>query len=115
MPKANNKKEVFCTSDPLNNIVFMTEAVWVDHVLTKHSDLTNKEHLVKKAVEDPDKIYKDVDFDGTFNYYYTHGDSTINTYTPMIKVSVDRESGGRVKTAYPIDKIKEKTKAEYEK
>ncbi|MBL1123422.1 MAG: hypothetical protein D8M26_11070 [Ignavibacteriae bacterium] len=105
---------VFYTADPQNNTVYLTSEKW-DLLTEKHPELHGEESEIKKTVENPDTIYKDKDFEHTFCYYRAHNNTILRTYGLNVKVVVDRESQGAIKTTYFTDRSKEKDGLVYSK
>ena len=118
MAKTGSEEYIFETTDPLNNIVYLTKERWEEHIVeieTGHIELIGEENLVKKAVEYPDNIYEDKKFPGNYNYIYEHSNPFLKLKGQYLKVVVSRDLSGQILTAFPTDAGKQKTKPIYTK
>lgn len=113
MTSPDKKRNIFETVDPLNNIVYLTNERWHTHIIFRHPEMTGEELLVKKSVEEPDSIYPDKNRPSDSIYFYEHNDDILKTYGKYLKVVVDRESRGSIKTAYVSFNSKIDTTPEY--
>ncbi len=108
----NSTSYVFETTDPLQNVIYLTHQRWYK-ITEGHPELSTELQLIKKTVNEPDSIYPDKDYEHTFCYYRQHNSVYLRTYGTQIKVVVDRNLQGSIKTAYVTNRNKEKTKALY--
>jgi hypothetical protein len=113
MKDSTSKDYIFLTVDPLNNIVYLTNERWNEHILPEHVELYGEEKLIQKTIEDPDSIYLDKEFECTHIYYYEHKKIELSYYGNYLKVVVGRELQGQILTAYIDIKSKENTKEIY--
>ena len=100
---------IFETADPLNRYIYLTSERWDDHITSRHPEMLGEEKLVKQAVEEPDAIYPDEDFEGTHNYYFEHDDPILSAYGSKVKVVVYNDPAGQINTAFFTQRVKEKT------
>jgi hypothetical protein len=107
-------KIIFETTDPMQNVIYLTSDRF-EHITDGHPEMFGEENNIKLAVEDPDSVYKDKDFDTTFCYFKQHNSVILRTYGTNIKVVVDRNLQGQIKTAYVTNSNKEKTENIYKK
>lgn len=105
---------IFETTDPMQNVIYLTTDRF-EHITYGHPEMHGEENNIKLAVEDPDNVYKDKDFDTTFCYFKQHNSVILRTYGTNIKVVVDRNLQGQIKTAYVTNSNKEKTENVYKK
>ena len=106
----------FVTTDIQNNIVTLTTVAWEEHIVTKHPEMKDELSLVKKTIEEPDRIYLDKDFpEDTKNYFFEHKKESLSTYGSNIKVVVNTENFHMITTAYITDRNSEITNAIYTK
>jgi hypothetical protein len=112
MPKEN--KDIFETTDPLGNVIYLTNERFY-HITLGHPELHGEEKSIKLTVEDPDNVYRDKEYDTTFCYYRQHDNVILRSYGTNIKVVVDRNLQGQIKTAYVTNSNKERTENFYKK
>ena len=97
---------IFNVFDPNGKSVYCTDDRWNNHILTRHSELKQREKEVIKTIESPDAIFQDFEVLNK-NYYYR-----LITKTLYLKVVVNLEDGNkaRVITAHLSDSIRPKEK-----
>lgn len=110
----NSTDYVFLTTDPDDNVVYLSNQRW-DYITNKHPELHGEEQEIKATIIKPDSIYVDKDYRNTFCYYRQHNATQLRIYGTKLKVIVDREAQGAIKTAYVTDRIKEKSGKIYPK
>lgn len=104
---------IFETVDPLSQIVYLTSDRWETKITKKHIELLGEEKLIRTSVEQPISIYIDKERQMTHIYFFEHGDIVLKPYGKYLKVAVDRELQGQIKTAYFTDKGYERTQIIY--
>lgn len=92
----------FSCVDPRKRTVRCGQDAW-RHVIKDHSDLATAQHVVQEAIEHPDEIYFDADFDDRECYY--RFDIKVHDVRCSLKVVVQfnafwRVLGGAVHTVY---------------
>lgn len=107
MPEKNS---IFETVDPLNNIIYLTHERWYK-ITNGHPEMIDTQALIKETISDPDSIFPDKEYENTFCYYRKHNSNILKPYGSNIKVVVDRNLQGSIKTAYATNRNKEKAKA----
>ena len=98
-----SKETLIDTVDIFGTPVYLLKDTWETKIINDHPQMAGMEKTVKKALENPDNVYKDSDFDSTHNYYYEHKSIKLKGFGKHLKVSVDKELG-RVKSAYTLNK-----------
>ena len=114
MSTTSEEKYVVETINIFGSPVFLTEDTWQTHIVTEHPCMAGMEKKVKKALETPDVVYKDPDFESTQNYNLKHNSVKLNSFGQYLKVAVDADLG-RVKTAYTLEEYKQEGDLIYKK
>ena len=99
---SEKNKIIFETTDPMQNVICLTSDRF-EYITHGHPEMYGEEKNIKLAVEDPDSVYRDKDFDTTFCYFKQHNSVILRTY------------GTNIKTTYLTNSNKEKTENIYKK
>lgn len=112
-PKSKNY--IFKTTDPLGVNVSLTETSYT-HITSGHPEMHGEEYEIRETVTNPDAIYSDKTYQHNFCYYRQHNSDTLRHLGANLKVVVDKsDTEGKVITAYPTSKRREKTIRVYKK
>lgn len=116
MNDGSEYKIAFSVQDPkYRNIILVQETY--ERKVKKHPEFSGDKglNIIKKGLEDPNKIVPDKDKSDTQNYQYEHCDSGFTKYGNYLKIAVNIwGKQGRVKTFYFTDTT-DKGKPIYEK
>jgi len=110
----NKSSYLIETTDPLGNIVYLSEDKWA-YLTDKHPELHGELTEIESTIVTPDTIYKDKDYQHNYCYYRQHSNTALRIYGTQIKVVVDYDTQGSVKTAYVTNRNKEQTELVYNK
>ena len=101
---------VFHCEDPERNQVILTVPQWFDHILARQPDLHGQAERVRRCVERPETVTRDIGFEDR-RCYYCSAMIAGAARRELLKVVVHYEdndhggSEGLVVTAFPVDRI----------